>query len=105
MKKIVSIVITLLILFGASYGVSYFLHKNFIDYAFLVGIVISLGIWFFTSKGGYTSNNTDRMIQIQIGMKVDKQKYEFTPNLAFFTSLVYTIVTFALMIYAYKNYF
>lgn len=105
MKKIITIIITLLVLLGLSFGGTIFLNKNFLDYAYIVGILVSIFIWFFTSKGGFTSRSADMMIQSQTGIKMEKQKYEFSPNLAFITSLVYTIVTFAVMVYEYRSYF
>jgi Na+/H+ antiporter NhaB len=104
-KKVLTIIITLLVLLGLSFGVTYFLNKNFLDYAFIVGILVSIAIWFFTSKGGLTSKNAEMMTQSQTGIKVETQKYEFSPNLAFITSLVYTLVTLGVMVYEYKNYF
>ena len=104
-KRALTVIITLLVLLGLSFGVTHFLNKNFFDYAFIVGIVVSIVIWFFTSKGGFISRNAEMMIQSQTGIKLEKQKYEFSPNLAFITSLVYTVVTLAVMVFEYRRYF
>jgi hypothetical protein len=105
MKRIITIVITLLVLTGLSYGISYYTHTSFIDYAFFIGIVVTVIIWFFTSKGGFTSRNIDMTIQGTTGIKANEQKYEFSPNVAFITSLVYTIIMLIAVIYYYRSYF
>lgn len=105
MKKIITIVITLLFLIGLSYGITYYTHTKFIDFAFLIGIVVTAIIWFFTSKGGFTSRNLDARVQGTTGIKASEQKYEFSPNVAFFTSLTYTILSLIICIYYYRSYF
>lgn len=86
MKKLITIFITLLVLTGLSYGITYYTHSKFIDYSFFIGLAVTVIIWFFTSKGGYTSRNLDVSVQGTTGIKVDQQKYEFSPNFAFLTS-------------------
>ncbi|MFF2449460.1 hypothetical protein ACFVSW_20680 [Neobacillus sp. NPDC058068] len=105
MKKVITIAITLLVLLGLSYGVTYFTSTKFIDIAFFVGIAITVIIWFYTSKGGLTTKNTDMLVQSATGIKMGEQKYEFSPNLAFITSLAYTLITLAAMLYCYRSYF
>lgn len=105
MKRIITIVITLLILIGLSYGLSYFIHTKFIDFAFLIGIAATTVIWFFSSKGGYTTRSLDVTIQGTTGIKANEEKDEFSPNFAFYTSLVYTIITLVLVIIHYIRYF
>lgn len=104
-KKTLTIIITLLILIALSFGLSHYLHSKFYDYSFFVGLEVTVVIWFFTSKGGITSRSLDLTVQGTTGIKTEKQKFEFSPNLAFITSLVYTVVTFALMIFEYRRYF
>lgn len=74
------------------------------DYSFFVGLAVTIIIWFFTSKGGLTTKNTDMLVQSTTGIKMEHQKFEFSPNLAFITSLIYAIVTFAVMLYQYRSY-
>jgi len=105
MKRFLSILITLVILAGLTYAITLFTNSKFIDYSFVVGIVVTIIIWFFTSKGGFTSNHVDRIVQGSTGIKAQQQKYEFTPKAAFFTSLVYTIISFISVLIYYKDYF
>ncbi|WP_413306175.1 hypothetical protein AA0X95_05255 [Bacillus sp. 1P10SD] len=105
MKKVITIVITLVILLGLNYGLTYFTNTKFIDFAFFVGLGVTILIWFFTSKGGLTTKNTDMLVQSTTGIKMGEQKYEFSPNIAFITSLVYTVITLAATIYHYRSYF
>ncbi len=104
MKNLGTILMTLLVLFGLSFGLTYFTNIKFIDFAFFVGLGVTAMIWFFTSKGGLTTKNTDLLVQSTTGIKMGEQKYEFSPNLAFITSLAYTVITFAAMLYYYRSY-
>lgn len=105
MKRIITIIITLLVLIGLNYGLTYFTQTKFIDFAFFIGVLITVIIWFFTSKGGYTSRSLDVTLQGTTGFKANEQKYEFSPNAAFYTSLIYTIIALVAVIYHYKSYF
>ncbi|WML42020.1 hypothetical protein RCG19_10570 [Neobacillus sp. OS1-2] len=104
MKTLLNIIITILVLVGLCYGITYLTHTKFIDYSFVIGMAATIIIWFSTSKGGLTSRNTDMIIQGTTGIKMEGQKFEFSPNIAFFTSLAYTILTFAAMLYHYRSY-
>jgi hypothetical protein len=75
--------ITFLVLTGLSYGITYYTHTKFIDYSFFIGLAVTVMIWFFTSKGGYTSRYLDMTIQGTTGVKVDQQKYEFFHQMLF----------------------
>jgi hypothetical protein len=105
MKKVITIIITLLILLGLSYCISYFTHTKPIDYSLFIGIAVTVIIWFFTSKGGSTSRNADMTVQGTTGIKVEQQKFEFFPNAAFFTSLAYTLISLVALLYQYRSYF
>jgi hypothetical protein len=105
MKRLITIAITLLVLLGLSFGLSRYIHSGFFNYSFFVGLVATVIIWFFTSKGGVTSRNLDMTVQGTTGIKTEQEKFEFSPNLAFITSLVYTVVTLAAMLYQYREYF
>ncbi|WP_042457258.1 hypothetical protein [Neobacillus dielmonensis] len=105
MKRLITVVITLVVLIGLSFALSHFTHTKLVDYSFLVGLIITVVIWFFTSKGGITSRNVDMQVQGTTGIKVDQEKFEFSPNIAFFTSLAYTIITFLIMLFHYRSYF
>ena len=95
LKKLKSIIITSFVLIGLSYGVSYYTKAHFLDYAFFVGVIVSVVIWFFTSKGGFTSRHLDMSIQANTGIKMEKQNHDFSfsPSIAFLTSVAYTIIT------------
>jgi hypothetical protein len=103
-KRLVIIGITLLFLFGLSYGITYYTNTKIIDFSFFIGFACSVIIWFFTSKGGYTSRNLDLTVQGTTGIKIEKQQYEFSPNLVFFTSLAYTIISFIMLLIYYRSY-
>jgi hypothetical protein len=104
-KRLISIIITLLILIGLSYGITYYMNTKFIDFAFFIGLTVSVIIWFFTSKGGYSSRNLDTSVQGTTGIKTEKQKYEFSPSIALLTSLAYTAFSFVMLLIYYRSYF
>jgi hypothetical protein len=104
MKVLINIVITLFVLIGLSFGITYLTDTKFIDYSFVIGLVTTIIIWFSASKGGFTSRYMDMSIQGSTGIRMEQQKFEFSPNIAFFTSLAYTILTFAAMLYHYRVY-
>jgi hypothetical protein len=104
MKVLINIFITILVLLGLSYGITYLTHTKFIDYSFVIGMAATIIIWFSTSTGGFTSRHMDMTIQGTTGIRMEGQKYEFSPNIAFFTALAYTILAFAAMLYHYRSY-
>lgn len=105
-KKALKIIITLVILLCLSYAFTYFTHTKFIDYAFVVGIISTVNILLFTSRGGFASQYADSTIQSQTtNFKLKSQSFEFKPNIAFFTSLTYTILSLIAMLIHYRSYF
>ena len=105
-KKILTIFFTLFVLVVLTLGITYFTNSHFIDYAFLVGLVATVTIWFFTSKGGgMGTRQLDMSIQGSTGIRMEDRKFEFSPNIAFLTSVVYSIITIATMIFYYRSYF
>ncbi|MFB6467861.1 hypothetical protein ACE38V_13810 [Cytobacillus sp. Hz8] len=104
-KKVLSIIMTLLVLIGLTFGFSHSTDAKFFDYSFFIGLIASVVIWFFTSKGGFTSRSVDMSVQSTTGMKTDHQRFEFSPTVSFLTTIVYTIISFGIMIYKYRQYF
>jgi hypothetical protein len=70
MKAIINIVITILVLFGLSFALTYLTHTKFIDYSFLIGMIASLIIWASNSKGGFSSRHMDMTIQGTTGIRM-----------------------------------
>lgn len=106
MKRLITILLTLLLLVGVNYFITVFFPVKFVDYAFVVGMLVSFIIWFFTSKGGVSSTIADSSIAQQTtNFKMEKQAYSFSPNLAFFTALAYTLLSFIMMFIYYRDYF
>jgi hypothetical protein len=92
MKHIIWSVITLIIIFVINFGLTSWLHAEFMEYAFLTGIVITAILWFFNSSGGATSNALRLETQARTGIKMEAEKAKFKPRAAFFTALGYTIL-------------
>lgn len=104
-RRLTTIFITLLFLLGLSFGITFFTHTKFIDYSFFIGLATTVIIWFFNSKGGFGSRHLVMTIQGSTGIKMDNQKFEFSPNIAFYTSLAYTIISIATTLYYYRSFF
>jgi len=107
MKKLIFTVITLGILFGLTWLVADFMHGKMIEYAFIVGLIVTFSIKFFTSSGGFSSDNTRLIVQSQTGIKVeDEPKVQIEgKSFSFIVSLLFTIVSlFVTVIYYWKEF-
>lgn len=104
-RKLLTIGITLLVLLGLSLGITYFTHAKFTDYSFFIGLAATIIILFFTSKGSLGSRHLDASIRGATGIRMESQKFNFSPNIVFITSLAYTIITLVVMLYNYRSYF
>ena len=71
MKKLITAIITLGILFGLTWLVSNFMHAKMIEYVFIVSLIVTIIIKFFTSSGGFSSNIVKISVQTQTGIKDD----------------------------------
>ncbi|HEY9576972.1 MAG TPA: hypothetical protein VIR64_04805 [Pseudobacillus sp.] len=105
MKKVVSFILTLFILSGATYGLTLLIEGNFFDYSFIIGLIGVVLIKFFNSSGGFTSDNLDMHLQSQTGIKQDRQLKSFDPPISFYAAILYTVVSFSLMLFYYRQYF
>lgn len=106
MKRLISGLITLLVLVGINFIVSKSTNTNYIDLSFAVGLIISVIIWFFTSKGGITSTYTDATIQSQTtNWKMKNEKHKFKPSIVFYTAVLYTLISIVFTFIYYKDYF
>ncbi|GIN38065.1 hypothetical protein [Heyndrickxia oleronia] len=104
MKKLLKIFTTLIILFILSFGTAYFTNTKVIDITFFVGVIVTVIIWFFSSKGGITSHSLDMQVQSTTGYKIEQQRYKFSPTITFLTSLIYTIISLIVLLIYYKDY-
>ena len=106
MKRIRSGLITLLVLVGINYIVSKSTNTNFIDFSFGIGLIMSVIIWFFTSKGGFVSKYADVTMQSDTtNWKMRNEEHRFHPNVAFYSAILYTIISIVLTFVYYKDYF
>nr|WP_259547696.1 hypothetical protein [Heyndrickxia oleronia] len=105
MKKFLSIIITLSVLFGLNFGVSYLLNASLFEYSFFIGLAVTLTIWFFTTKGGFTTKSVDFLVLSNTNQKMESEKYTYKPSIAFYTAFIYTLISMIALIFYYKNYF
>jgi hypothetical protein len=105
MKKIAFSLLTFGVIVFVNWGVSLFFNVGFIEYSFFVGLAFVILIKFFNSSGGFTTNLTRLTIQSHTGIKIDEEKQVFTPSIAFYIAIIYTIISLIVTIIYYKDYF
>ncbi len=104
-KRLINIIVTIFLLIGINFIISLVFNAGFFDYSFLVGILAMVVIKFFNSSGGYTSKQIDMQIQGTTGIRVDQnENKKFYAGSAFYTSLIYTIVSIIILVITYKDY-
>ncbi len=105
MKKVLGVFATLIIEGVIVYKLAEFIGWNFIDLTFFAGICFTLIIVFFSSKGGFSSNNTRLQVQAQTGIKIDEEKFEFNMNPIFIGSILYIVLSLLFVVIGYWKYF
>ncbi|MEH6939171.1 hypothetical protein V7056_15200 [Bacillus sp. JJ664] len=108
MKKLIFAIITLGVLIGLTWFVSDLMNGKIVDYAFFVGLGVTIVIRFFTSSGGFTSNSINLSTQGQTGMKVSGAEGPFTvtqKSFSFLVSLAFTIISLLATVFYYWNEF
>ncbi len=105
MKSIIVSLGTLILMMVVNYLAASFLKWSFIDFSLFVGLVFVLGIRFFTSSGGISSNMVRVQVQSMTGIKVEEEKETFKPTYAYYTAIVYTLISLISIIIYYKDYF
>ena len=101
LKKIMTIGVTVLILVSLSLGLSRHHHFDFLYYSCFVGVMVTTAIFFFTSTGEVKGRFLDVASLGRWGLKsgAENKEHSFTPSLPFFTSLVFTILSFAILFF------
>ncbi|MYL48343.1 hypothetical protein GLV98_02560 [Halobacillus litoralis] len=104
-KNILWAIVTVGVMVLINWGVASFFSGEFIEYSFLLGVVVMTIVWFFNSKGGYASNSVRLGIQARTGLKIEEEKQKFNPTVVFYTAIGYTTVALVITIIYYKDYF
>ncbi|MBY6036590.1 hypothetical protein KUV80_07995 [Fictibacillus nanhaiensis] len=105
MRNIMVCLVTCLFLVGVNYGLAMFFKWQFIDFSLFVGLSTTLIIRYFTSTGGMSSNMVRMQAQAITGMKIEETKSTFKPTYAYYTAMIYTIVSLIAVLVYYKDYF
>lgn len=92
MKSILICVVTAIGLITINY-LTMLLGFHFIDTAFFTGLFSTAIIYYFSSTGGFTSNQIRLHVQSQTGIKIDEEKRNFYPSLVFYTALSYAVIS------------
>lgn len=105
MGKIISFIITLILISLINIGITVVTEISFIDSSAFVGLVSTVVIYFFTSSGGFTSKGLDMQVQAQTGFKMNQSDMKFSPSYSFFAALIYLVGAIIATFIMYKEYF
>lgn len=105
MKQIISCLGTILLMLVVNYVVSNFIGVSFIEISLFIGLIFAVTIRFFTSKGGLSSNMVRMQAQAMTGIKIEEEKAMFKPSYAYYTAIIYTLVSLISVFVYYKDYF
>ncbi|MGE7936487.1 hypothetical protein [Bacillus paramycoides] len=105
MKKGLGLLVTIIIEAGIVYVLSKILRWSFIDLTFFTGICFVIITYYFSSKGGFSSNSVRLQAQARFGIKVEEEKVELSVNPILIGSIVYTILSLILVVISYWSYF
>ncbi|MBD1382880.1 hypothetical protein [Metabacillus arenae] len=79
---------------------------GFIDFSFAVGLFGVVVIHFFNSEGGFSSKHLDMKVQGETGIRLQHHEgKKFSPSIAFYTAILYTIAAIIALFITYKEYF
>jgi hypothetical protein len=85
--------------------ISDFFDAKFVDFSVIVGVLGVSMIYFFTSSGGYFSNNLNLQTQATTGMKMEEEQRSFAVSMAFYASVFYFLVSLIVTFFVYRSYF
>ncbi|WP_242218676.1 hypothetical protein [Bacillus cereus group sp. BfR-BA-01380] len=105
MKKGLGLLATIIIEAGIVYVLSKILGWSFIDLTFFAGICFVIITYYFSSKGGFSSNSVRLQAQARFGIKVEEEEFELRVDPILIGSIVYTILSLILVVISYWSYF
>lgn len=105
MKNAIVSIVTLALMLVINYVAASMFNWSYIDLSLFVGLCFTLGIRFFTSSGGLSSNAVRVQVQSMTGIKVEEEKETFRPTFAYYTAIMYTLISLISIIIYYKEYF
>ncbi len=105
MRKVITVLLTIAVIAALNWGTAYFLSLAFLDIAILVGGLAIAITYFFKSKGGMASRQTDMAIQGQTGIRMEQQQAVTERSYIFIGTIVYTAVMLVITFISYREYF
>ncbi|RSD26640.1 hypothetical protein [Mesobacillus subterraneus] len=103
--KIISFILTLLIIGLINFGLTSVTSYSFIDASPFVGAASVFLIYFFSSAGGIASRHVDMQVQAETGIKMNQTEKKFLPSYAFLAAIVYLIGSIVATFWVYRDYF
>ena len=106
-KKFVFAILTLIILIISNLLLSKLLQIPFLELSFMVGLMFTLIIGFFSSEGGLGSEMVDFQIKrfLETEARTNSHFLKFHISIPFIIALIYTIISGIFSIVAYWKYF
>lgn len=105
LKKMITAIITFLILITINWAASYIFSLGFFDLSILIGVVGVIIIKFFNSSGGVVSDTISMMNQSTTGVKQEMAEKKFQPTVAFYVAIAYLVVAIVGSFIYYSDYF
>jgi hypothetical protein len=106
LKKLLIVISTVMIMPLLTLIITRIFNITFMDYAFIIAFIITVILWYASSKGGVTANYMNMVAQTQTtNFKMEQEKFVFNPSIVFFSAVGYTILIFIMTIVYYKDYF
>ncbi|WP_409250573.1 hypothetical protein V1502_10350 [Bacillus sp. SCS-153A] len=100
-KKVIGTLVSAIVFGLLVWGASLILSFNFLDWAFFIGMAISVVLYFFNSSGGMLSKNAT-LDASTAGWKI-QQDNELKANVGFvfYGAVLFTVVSFIAMVSTY----
>ena len=107
LKKLITILITLMSLILSNLFISNYFKISFLEISFAIGLLFSIVIALFSSKGGFPIKLQDSTMSYLFNKTSEENNYnlKFYSNIPFLISVIYTIVFGVINIVIYWDYF
>lgn len=105
MRKIVTLIVTIICLGIIHAIITYSFHASFIDISIPFGVGAILISYIFTNKSGMLTRQMDMQVQGQTGIRMGINSRVNSLSFIFLGSIVYFLFTLVATFYTYKEYF
>lgn len=107
MKKILFSILTLIVIVASNFFLSKLFNLPFLELAFMTGLAFTIIIGYFSSEGGFFTEMLDNQYKrfMDSESRTKSHFVNFNISLPFIVSLLYTLVSSVISVFAYWKYF